>query len=64
MDDIVSKDMNCRVEITVSFKGVHIMGKISTTAKVDVEKIAKDIIRERLVISTEARSLIQRIARL
>lgn len=48
LDAIILQDKNCRVacETTVSSKGVHIMGEISTTAQVDIEKIARDVIRE------------------
>lgn len=48
LDEILKQDKNARVacEVTVSTELVHIMGEITTTAKVDYEKVARDIIKE------------------
>ncbi len=48
LDAIISQDKNCRVacETTVSYKGVNVMGEISTTAKVDIESIVRGVIRD------------------
>ena len=48
LDAIISQDKNCRVacETTVSSKGINIMGEITTTAHVDIEEIARNVVRE------------------
>ena len=48
LDAIISRDENGRVacETTVSAKSINIMGEITTTAKVDIEAIVRDVIRD------------------
>ena len=48
LDAIIMTDKSCRVacETTVSSNRINIMGEITTTSKVDIEKVARDVIRE------------------
>jgi S-adenosylmethionine synthetase len=48
LDKILEQDKNAHVacETTVTTGVVHIMGEISTTAKVDIAAVARDVIRE------------------
>lgn len=48
LDAIISQDENGRVacETTVSAKSINIMGEITTTAKIDIESIVRDVIRD------------------
>ena len=48
VDEILSRDKNarCAVECCAAYDRLLIMGEVTTTAKVDYEKIARDTIRE------------------
>ncbi len=48
LDAIISQDVNCRVacETTVSTQGINIMGEITTNAHVDIEGIARKVVRD------------------
>ena len=48
LDSILEQDKNAHVacETTVTTGVVHVMGEISTTAKVDIASVARDVIRE------------------